>query len=83
MKANIISIGNSKGIRIPSTIIKQCNIGDSVDLEVEEGRIILKPLIEKPREGWNKAFRLMHERNEDTLLIDETVNFSAEDWEWK
>ena len=83
MKADIISIGNSKGIRIPSTIIKQCKIGEHVELEVEEGKIILKPLVEKPREGWEKAFRLMHERNEDTLLIDECIDFSEEYWEWK
>lgn len=37
----------------------------------------------KPREGWENAFRLMRERKEDVLLIDETIDSTIENWEWK
>jgi len=39
MRISVIKIGNSKGIRIPQAILKQCQIDSEVDLEVE-GRII-------------------------------------------
>jgi len=83
MRANIISIGNSKGIRIPQVLLKQLDFQDQVNLEVEEDGIVIKPIKGKPREGWEKAFKLMHERNEDTLLIDEKVDLVMEGWEWK
>ena len=62
MKAKVISIGNSKGIRIPMAILKQCNIENEVDLEVEKEKIVIKPVKTKPRDGWNDAFRLMREK---------------------
>ena len=67
MKLNIITIGNSKGIRIPSTILKQCNIEKELDLEVKDNEIILKPAKNKPRDGWDNAFKLMRRRNDDAL----------------
>ncbi|MBI4686281.1 MAG: AbrB/MazE/SpoVT family DNA-binding domain-containing protein [Nitrospirae bacterium] len=83
MRVNIISIGNSKGIRIPSAVLKQCDIDSQIELEVEKDKIVLKPVKETPRKGWDKAFKLMHKRKEDALLLDETANAEMEDWEWK
>lgn len=83
MKAKLISIGNSKGIRIPMAILKQCNIENEVDLEVEKEKIVIKPVKTKPRDGWDDAFRLMREKKDDALLIDETLNIAMENWEWK
>lgn len=83
MKANIVSIGNSKGIRIPKILLQQFNFHNQVDLEVEKEGIVIKPIKGKPREGWDKAFKMMHERKEDALLIDEKVDFEMEGWEWK
>ena len=56
-------------------ILKQCNIENEVDLEVEKEKIVVKPVKTKPREGWNDAFRLMHEKKDDALLLDETIDF--------
>ncbi len=83
MKAKIVSIGNSKGIRIPKSILEQCNIEDQVELEVGKDRMVIKPVRDKPREGWNEAFRLMHKKKEDILLLNEAINEDMEDWEWK
>ena len=35
MKINLISIGNSKGVRIPLSVIKQCGLGDKLEMRVE------------------------------------------------
>lgn len=83
MKVNIVPIGNSKGVRIPSTVLRQCNLYEQVELEVQNNKIILKPLKHKAREGWDDAFRLMHEQKDDALLFDESVDSDMKDWEWK
>lgn len=82
MKINIITIGNSKGIRIPKTILKQCHLDKEAELETEEDKIIIKPIKKKPRKGWREAFGAMRRREEDTLLIDDSVDREMEDWEW-
>lgn len=43
----------------------------------------MKPIKTRPREGWDDAFRLMHEEKDDGLLVDETVDGAMENWEWK
>ena len=82
MQLNVVQIGNSKGIRIPKAILEQCQIEDQVDLEVEDGRIILKPKKKTPREGWGKAFEAMATNQDDALLIDDSVDIEMDDWEW-
>ncbi|RYM34839.1 AbrB/MazE/SpoVT family DNA-binding domain-containing protein [Brumimicrobium glaciale] len=68
MEISIIKIGKSKGILIPNEILKQYNIGDKVEMTLEENHIILRP-IEEPRTGWDKAFKKLHENGDDNLLI--------------
>jgi antitoxin MazE len=85
MKIPVIPIGNSKGIRIPKAILDQVQITEQVDLEVEENRILLTPVKEHPRGGWEEAFRRMHEAGEDHQIIEEerTEPAAAEfEWEW-
>lgn len=82
MRTKLVSIGNSKGIRIPTAILKQCKIENEVDLEVEKEKIVIRPVKTIPRKGWNDAFRLMHEKKDNALLLDETIDF-MENWEWK
>jgi antitoxin MazE len=70
MDVSVISVGNSKGIRLPKTLLEKYNITDKVELILEKGYIILKPKAE-PRKGWDKAFKAMHENGDDNLLIDD------------
>lgn len=80
MHAQVISIGNSKGIRIPATLLRQFNIHDEVELLPGKEEIIIRPLSRKPREGWEQSFMQMHERGDDRLLIDDALD--VEEWEW-
>jgi antitoxin MazE len=82
MKVNIVSIGNSKGVRIPKSILEQCNFNNEAELEVENNKIVIKPLKKKIRQGWDKAFKAMHERNEDVLLLDDSLDIEMKNWEW-
>lgn len=78
MKAPIIKIGNSKGLRLSKMLLEQYNIKDKVELVLKEGYIILRPL-EEPRQGWEEAFSEMHEQGDDQPLIDDV--FEDEDLE--
>lgn len=82
MLVSIVPIGNSKGIRIPKAILEQCNIGDQMELEVTDGRIVLEPIHETPRSGWNEAFQELAAHGEDTLLISDEIDIDMDDWEW-
>jgi antitoxin component of MazEF toxin-antitoxin module len=46
MKVPIVEIGNSKGIRIPQAILKQVSFADEVEMEVAEGKIVLRRLVD-------------------------------------
>ncbi|WKV13719.1 AbrB/MazE/SpoVT family DNA-binding domain-containing protein [Marivirga harenae] len=81
MEVSVVQIGNSKGIRFSKTILEKYNIKDKVDLILEKGQIIIKPL-SIPRKGWEKAFKEMSDNKDDSLLFndvfeDENLN------EWK
>ena len=83
MRARIVKIGNSQGIRIPKPILEQSGITKDVDIKVENNQIIIRPLL-KPRTEWDKAFRKMAE-NEDDMLIDgdELISHSWDETEWQ
>jgi len=84
MKTKIIKIGNSQGVRIPKPILKQTGIQVDLELEVEKGRIILRP-ISNPRTDWDIAFKEMAENKDDRVIdgADGIRNsFDEEEWQW-
>ncbi len=81
MKASLVPIGNSKGIRIPKVMLEESKIEDKVEIERVGEKIIIRPLKQVPREGWDNAFRLMHERDDDRILLDEGVE-GLEEFKW-
>ena len=85
MKTKIVKIGNSRGIRIPKSFIDESGLKSEVELEIDDGKIIIKP-ISKVREVWESAFRKMAENDDDTLLDSKTLRkqskWDKEEWEW-
>ncbi|MBA4140626.1 MAG: AbrB/MazE/SpoVT family DNA-binding domain-containing protein [Segetibacter sp.] len=80
MEISVISIGNSKGIRLTKTLIKKYNITDTVELILEKEYIIIKPK-STPRKGWEAAFKKMHENGDDNLLMpDAFEDENFEEW---
>ncbi|MFN0035985.1 MAG: AbrB/MazE/SpoVT family DNA-binding domain-containing protein [Saprospiraceae bacterium] len=68
MQIRIISVGNSKVIRLNKVLLQKYNIEDVVELVMEPDCIILRP-VKKVREGWDDAFRVLHENSDDQLLM--------------
>jgi antitoxin MazE len=82
MLVNVIQIGNSKGLRIPKSVLKQCNIKDKVEMEIDDDIIVIKALKKDVRKNWDKAFKDMHNNKDDRLYIDDSIDVEMEDWEW-
>lgn len=82
MKASLVQIGNSKGIRIPKVLLKECNFDEQVEIHSDGKKLVIKPVSSKPRKDWDKAFSLMHKRKEDVLLLDEGIE-DLEAFDWK
>lgn len=83
MKARIVRVGNSRGIRIPKPLLDQAGLAEDVELRAEPGRIVIEAA-NRPRAGWAEAARLMAERGEDGLLDPPTpTRFEDEEWEWR
>lgn len=68
MRTNIIKIGNSKGIIIPSKALKTLGLKDSVELEVHSHTITIRGIEEKSNPfdkishgGWFNDSRDAHE----------------------
>jgi antitoxin MazE len=81
MTISLISIGNSKGIRLSKTIIEKYNLQDSIELILEKDHIVLKPKTEA-RKGWDKAFKKMNENGDDKPLMRDVFDDETFD-EWK
>jgi antitoxin MazE len=84
VRARIVKIGNSRGIRIPKVLLEQGELGEEVELELEQGQIVIRP-VRAARDHWESAFQAMRAQGDDTLL-DGDANLSAAweevEWEW-
>lgn len=74
MKTNIVTIGNSQGIRIPKILLEQSKLTKEVELEVRGESIVILPA-RKPREGWREMFQAAFEAGE----MEDANEFA--DWE--
>jgi antitoxin MazE len=58
MKAKIIRIGNSQGIRIPKPLLEQTGLTEDVEFEVRADGIVIRS-VRAVRAGWGAAFQSM------------------------
>lgn len=79
----VVRIGNSQGIRIPKTLLEQANLGEEVELIVQENQLIVRALT-RPRAGWASAFARMAEQGDDAPVGGEwpTPAWDEDEWEW-
>jgi len=83
MKAKVIKIGNSKGIRIPKPMLQECGLDEEVELVVKEDKIIIYP-INKVRGGWEEAYKNMADIGDDDLIDQANIqtDWDEDEWEW-
>jgi antitoxin MazE len=83
MKAQIIRIGNSKGIRIPRPLLEQCHLEGEVELTAQPEGLVVRP-VGGPRQGWAAAFEKMAHYGDDALLDADApaTEWSRKEWKW-
>ena len=83
MKTELVRIGNSRGIRIPKPLIEQCGLEDSVELSVENRRLVVSPG-RQLRQGWQEAFQNAGSAKHDELLLEPMPanDFDRQEWKW-
>ncbi|MEW6664289.1 MAG: AbrB/MazE/SpoVT family DNA-binding domain-containing protein [Thermodesulfobacteriota bacterium] len=85
MKARIVRIGNSRGIRLPKPLVEQAGLGEEVLIDVQGNRLIITPAA-RPRALWTAAFQEMANRGDDALLDGEPhvpTQWEKDRWEWQ
>lgn len=85
MKAAIIKIGNSRGIRIPKPVFEQCGFEEEVEMKVHDKQLVIRSP-HRVRQGWSEAFKSMADQGDDKVLTDFAGLSTAWDdteWEWK
>jgi antitoxin MazE len=85
MEARIIQIGNSRGIRIPKTMLEQAGMTDKVELSAEGSCITIKAADAGPRSDWKTKFEALSANElssqEDSDWLDASLDVSgAEAW---
>lgn len=84
MKTNIIRIGNSKGIRLPKAVLEQCRLEDTVEMDVEDDRLVIRPA-HAVRAGWDQTFAGMAEQGDDALIDEDALpgtQWDETEWRW-
>ena len=80
--SHLISIGNSKGVRIPKPFIEQAGLqGTELTFTVTDNGLLISP-IKKVRSGWAEACKKIHETKEDKALLNFSNSFDDKGWEW-
>ena len=82
VRARVVRIGNSRGIRIPKVWLEQLGVADEVEMAVQEDRLVIRRP-RNAREGWAEAFRAMSTAGDDRLLeVTVPTVWDTEEWEW-
>jgi len=72
MKVSLVRIGNSQGIRIPASVIKQCGFDQELELTVKN-----KAMIVTASDGIRRAWQELSEMENTHVAFDEKG-----EWEW-
>ena len=85
MRAKLVSIGNSRGIRLPKVLVEQYGLDKGIELEPAEDHLIVRAA-RGARVGWDAAFQRMNERGDDRLLdgpsAEAVSEWDRQEWTW-
>lgn len=82
MKARLVRIGNSRGVRLPKPLIDQAGLTDDVELQLRGNTIVIVAQ-KRPRSGWAEAARALHAAGGDQLLdAPAPTKFDEAEWQW-
>jgi antitoxin MazE len=81
MKAQIIKIGNSHGIRIPKFMLEETRISGEVEINVTPDGILIRKT-KKLRGDWESIFKGLADTDDDQNITDAGTDFAKKEWQW-
>jgi antitoxin MazE len=81
MKARLVRIGNSRGVRLPKAVIEQVGLDDDIELRVEDNRVVITAA-SPPRSGWADAARRLGAESRGLLDSPSPTRFDEDEWQW-
>jgi len=82
MKARLVRIGNSRGIRLPKPVIDELGLTDEVEMEVRADSLVIRPSYGR-RSGWAAAAEsLVADEGRGMLDAPASTRFDDEEWTW-
>jgi antitoxin MazE len=82
IRSKVVKIGNSRGIRIPRTVLEQAGLTDEVEMTVEGNKLIIQAS-RHPRQDWEEHFANMAKQGDDQLLDDTSPSqWDEDEWTW-
>jgi len=82
MKARLVRIGNSRGLRLAKPLIEQLGFEDEVEMRAERGALVVRAS-RRVRAGWAEAAVHLAATGEGLLDTGTATRFDAEEWEWR
>ncbi len=83
--AELVRIGNSKGVRIPKIIIEQAQLEEKeLEFKIVDEGLLIRPVNKKPRAGWEEVFKKYSHLDisfDDTEWLDAPL-VDEQAWEW-
>jgi antitoxin MazE len=84
MTTKIVQIGNSRGIRIPASLLKQYDFEGDVEIVAEADGLLLRQH-QSIRAGWREAIEasdiVAANRKEDAAWLDAPLT-DIDEWTW-
>jgi len=79
VRAKLVKIGNSRGIRLAKPLLEVAGLADEVEIEAAPGVLTIRPSVH-PRAGWAEAAAAWDVEG----LLDQmtTTRFDDEEWAW-
>ncbi len=74
----LVKIGNSKGIRIPKSILQKYGFTDTIQIEETEHGILLHRN-KASKLSWEDTYKAMQSENEDWSDFDNTLHDGLDD----
>lgn len=82
IRTRLVKIGNSQGVRIPKVVLDQLKLTDTIELEVQDNQLIVRPG-KAVRADWAAQFQQMAQLGDDVLLDDDALATRWEESEWQ
>ncbi len=79
VRAKLVKIGNSRGVRLAKPLLEVAGLADEVDIEAAPGVLTIRPSAH-PRAGWAEAAASFQPER----LLDEmsATRFDDGEWSW-